>query len=153
MCDVALSLTHSSGAETDMKSWEKTRDPAVPTDWQGSEWRIMRSASLHNQISGFWSVSPTVQSTRVLLFPFLLLLQLTSHSLPDIFPCPLSFVNAINHFHDVHPEISTEFGPTHRVTVRRRPRPASLALLRFSPQINVDFCIFIPREWSRFPAA
>ena len=68
MCDVALSLTHSSGAETDMKSWEKTRDPAVPTDWQGSEWRIMRSASLHNQISGFWSVSQSVRLSNPLEF-------------------------------------------------------------------------------------
>ena len=158
MCDVALSLTPPSGSETDMKSWEKTRDPAVPTDWHGSERRIMRSASLHNQISGFWSVSqsvrPTVQSTRVLLFPFLLLLllhQLTSHYLTFFHALfPLSMQSTIS-MTFIQKSRQNSDRPTDRVTVRRRPAP--LALLRFSPQINVDFCIFIPREWSRFPAA
>ena len=138
MCDMILSLARSRSS--DMKSWKdgdeedsslsKTRDLALPTNWHGmdgSEWTIMRSASLHNPISRFVPSDCPMHSSEFFFPP---LLQLTSHY--------LTFFHALFPL-SMQSTISMTF-----IQKSRQNSDRPIDGLRFSPQINVDFCIFIP---------
>ena len=119
----------SDGDEED-SSLSKTRDPALPTNWHGmdgSEWTIMRSASLHNPISRFGPSDCPMHSSEFFFPP---LLQLTSHY--------LTFFHALFPL-SMQSTISMTF-----IQKSRQNSDRPIDGLRFSPQINVDFCIFIP---------
>ena len=150
MCDMILSLARSRSS--DMKSWKdgdeedsslsKTRDLALPTNWHGmdgSEWTIMRSASLHNPISRFGPSDCPMHSSEFFFPP---LLQLTSHYLTFFHALfPLSMQSTISMTFIQKSRQNSEF---------LTERASGSAFLRRSTWISVySFCP--PAGAERFP--